>query len=69
MVIAKYCKPFAEGAFIKDSVMKIVENICPKKKQEFASVCLTSNTVAQRIEDISSDIKRQLGEWILTFFR
>lgn len=41
--------------------MKIVENICPKKKQEFANVCLACNTVAQRIEDISSDIKRQSG--------
>ncbi|GAA6068887.1 general transcription factor II-I repeat domain-containing protein 2-like [Tachysurus ichikawai] len=40
--------------------MKIVENICPEKKQEFANVCLARNTVVQRIEDISLDIKRQL---------
>ncbi len=39
----------------------MVENICPEKKQEFASVCLACNTVVRRIEDISSDIKRQLG--------
>ncbi|GAA6081733.1 general transcription factor II-I repeat domain-containing protein 2-like [Tachysurus ichikawai] len=40
--------------------MKIVEYICPKKKQEFANVCLARNTVGRRIEDVSSDIKRQL---------
>nr|DBA20368.1 TPA: hypothetical protein GDO54_017157 [Pyxicephalus adspersus] len=60
MLIAKNCKSFAEGDFIKECVMKMVENICPEKKQEFANICLARNTVARRIEDISSDIKRQL---------
>ncbi|XP_078271885.1 general transcription factor II-I repeat domain-containing protein 2 isoform X1 [Rhinoraja longicauda] len=62
MLIAKHGKPFMEGEFIKDCVMQMVENICPEKKQEFANVCLARNTVARRIEDISSDIKRQLGD-------
>lgn len=60
-LIAKHCKPFTEGEFIKDCVMTMVEKICPEKKQEFANVCLARNTVARRTEDISSDIKRQLG--------
>ena len=51
---------FTEGEFIKDCVMRMAENICPEKKQEFANVCLARSTVAQRIEDVSSDIKRQL---------
>ena len=59
-LITKHCKPFTEGEFIKDCVMKIVKKICPKKKQEFSNVCLARNTVVRRIEDISSDIKRQL---------
>ncbi|KAF7246390.1 Sodium/potassium-transporting ATPase subunit beta-1-interacting protein 3, partial [Varanus komodoensis] len=59
-LIAKHCKPFTEGEFIKDCVMKMVEKICPEKKQEFANVCLARNTVVQRPEDVSSDIKRQL---------
>ncbi|XP_077340540.1 general transcription factor II-I repeat domain-containing protein 2-like [Lithobates pipiens] len=59
-LIAKNCKSFAEGDFIKECVMKMVENICPEKKQEFANICLARNTVARRIEEISSDIKRQL---------
>nr|XP_049594684.1 general transcription factor II-I repeat domain-containing protein 2 [Syngnathus scovelli] len=41
-------------------MMTMVEKICPEKKQEFANVCLARNTVARRIEDVSSDIKRQL---------
>ena len=59
-LIAKHCKPFTEGEFIKDCVMKMVENICPEKKQQFANVCLARSTVSRRIEEVSSDIKRQL---------
>lgn len=62
MLIAKHGKAFAEGEFIKDCVMKMAENICPEKKQEFANICLARNTVARRIEEISSDIKRQVSE-------
>ena len=29
MLIAKHGKPFTKGMFIKDCVMKMVENICP----------------------------------------
>uniref|UniRef100_K7G2H6 SPIN-DOC-like zinc-finger domain-containing protein n=1 Tax=Pelodiscus sinensis TaxID=13735 RepID=K7G2H6_PELSI len=46
-------------AVLIECVMKMVENICPEKKQEFANICLARNTVARRIEEISSDIKRQ----------
>ena len=71
-LIAKLCKPFTEGEFIKDCMMKMVEKICAEKKQAFANVCLACNTVVRRIEDVSSDIKRQLKrqkERSLTFFR
>lgn len=57
ILIAKRGKPFTEGEFIKDCVMKMVDNIFPEKKQEFANVCLARNTVAWRIEEISSDIR------------
>ena len=59
-LIAKHCKPFTEGEFIKDCVMRMVENICPEKKQQFANVCLARSTVSRRIEEVSADIKRQL---------
>ena len=60
-LIAKHSKPFTEGEFIKSCMMTIAKNICPEKQQEFAKVCLARNTVARRIEEVSSDIKRQLG--------
>ena len=59
-LIAKHSKPFTDGKFVKECLMKIVENICPEKKQEFANVCLSRNTLARRIEEVSSDIKRQI---------
>ena len=40
-------------------MIKIVENNCPEKKQELANFCLSRNTVASRIKDDVSDIKRQ----------
>lgn len=49
ILTAKHCKPFTDGEIIKDCVMKMVENICPEKKEEFANVCLALNTVTQRI--------------------
>ncbi|KAM4694222.1 general transcription factor II-I repeat domain-containing protein 2-like [Discoglossus pictus] len=67
-LIAKNCKSFAKGEYIKECVMKMVENICPEKKQEFANICLAHNTVARRIEDISSDIKRQLTSKGVDFY-
>ena len=45
LLVAKRSKPFAEGEFIKTCVMKMVEHICPQKK-DFANVCLARNTVA-----------------------
>ncbi|KAK0136318.1 General transcription factor II-I repeat domain-containing protein 2 [Merluccius polli] len=71
MLIAKHGKPFTEGEFVKDCVMKMVDNICPEKQQEFANMCLARNTVARRIEEISADVKRQVGdgsEFLLFFF-
>lgn len=41
--------------------MTKVKKICPDMQQDFAKVCLACNTVARRIEEVSSDIKRQLG--------
>ncbi len=50
-------KPFTEGEFVKECMMKMVDNICPEKKQEFANVRL-----ARKIEEISADIKRLVGD-------
>ena len=47
--------------------MTIAKSICPEKQQEFAKVCLARNIVARRIEEVSSDIKRQLGVRVKEF--
>lgn len=52
MFIVKYCKPFVKGEFMKDCVMKMVDNICPKKKQEFTNIWLAYNIVVQINENI-----------------
>ena len=58
----RHGKPFTEGEFVKDCVMKMVDNICPEKQQEIANTCLSRNTVARRIEELSADVKRQVGD-------
>ena len=67
-LIVNHCKPLTEGEFIlsprvnlSNTVMTMVKNIYPEKEQEFVKVSLARNTVARRIEEVSSDIKKQLG--------
>ena len=67
LLVAKHSKPFEEGEFVKTCVMKMAEQICPQKKKDFANVCLARNTVAWRIEELSTDVRKQLGEKSLNF--
>ena len=67
LLVAKHSKPFAEGEFVKTCVIKMAEYICPQKKKDFANVCLARNTVTRRIEELSTDVRRQLGEKSLNF--
>ncbi len=42
--------------------------MCPeKKKQAFASISLSRNTVAERIEDLARDLNHQLKDKVKTF--
>ena len=47
--------------------MKMAEQICPQKKKDFANIGLARNTVIRRIEELSTDVGRQLGEKSLNF--
>ncbi|KAK6490688.1 general mRNAion factor II-I repeat domain-containing protein 2-like, partial [Huso huso] len=60
--IAKRSKPFSEGEFIKHCMVKVAEIVCPEKKAAFQDISLSKMTVTRRIEDIGSDLKRQLIE-------
>ena len=48
-------------------MMTNAKNICPEKQQEFARVCQACDTVARRTEEVSSDIKGQLGVRVKEF--
>ncbi|XP_056121755.1 general transcription factor II-I repeat domain-containing protein 2-like [Rhinichthys klamathensis goyatoka] len=59
-LIAKAGKPFTEGPFMKDCMLKVAEILCPEKKGLFNNLSLSANTVAERISELSSDIYDQL---------
>jgi hypothetical protein len=59
-MIIKKSKPFAEGEFIKDCILKACEVMCPEKMHSFTDISLSSNTVMRRAELISEDLKLQL---------
>lgn len=40
---------------------------CPEKKQAFASISLSRNTLAERIEDLAGDLDRQLKDKVESF--
>lgn len=43
--------PFTEGKFIKESMIKILEVVCPDEKQAFLTASSCSNTVADEVAD------------------
>ncbi|XP_051999459.1 general transcription factor II-I repeat domain-containing protein 2 [Xyrauchen texanus] len=59
-LIAQHGKPFSDGGFIKQCLIKVTEIMCPEKVQDFNNVSLSRNTVVRRIEDLSANVKLQL---------
>jgi hypothetical protein len=59
-MIAKHSKPFTEGEFVKECILKSVELVCPEKKNLFANISLSAQTVTRRIEELSENISQQL---------
>ena len=58
--IAKRGKPFSEGEFVKDCMLKVAEIVCPDKQRAFQNVSLSRMTITRRVEEIGSDINDQL---------
>lgn len=48
-------------------MMKAAELLCPEKRQEFANISLTRNTMAERISELSADLDRQLKHKVKSF--
>uniref|UniRef100_A0A3P9L2A9 Uncharacterized protein n=1 Tax=Oryzias latipes TaxID=8090 RepID=A0A3P9L2A9_ORYLA len=60
--VAKSARPFTEGEFIKNCMLKLCDAVCPDKRQLFSNVSLSRNTVAERIDQLSTNLKEQLIE-------
>jgi len=54
--IAVASKPFSDGEFVKRCMLKGAEVVCPEKRQAFANISLTRNTIADRISDLSANV-------------
>ena len=65
--IALGSKPFSEGEFVKTCMLKAAEIVCPEKRQAFANISLTRNTVADRISDLSADLDSQMNHKVKSF--
>ena len=65
--IAAASKPFSEGEFVKKCMLKAAETVCPDKRETFANISLTRNTVADRISDMSEDLDSQLKRKVKSF--
>uniref|UniRef100_A0A0L8FLU3 Uncharacterized protein n=1 Tax=Octopus bimaculoides TaxID=37653 RepID=A0A0L8FLU3_OCTBM len=59
--IIKSAWPFTKGEFVKSYMMKMCDVLCPDKKQLFANVSISRNTVDQECE-MATDLKTQLIE-------
>lgn len=60
-------KPFADGEFIKQCLIKVAEVMCPEKLQDFNNVSLSRNTTVRRIEDLATNLKDQLRDKACAF--
>ncbi|XP_066963215.1 general transcription factor II-I repeat domain-containing protein 2-like [Macrobrachium rosenbergii] len=60
-------KPFSDGEFVKTCMLKAAEVVCPEKRPAFANISLSRNTVADRVEDLSGDLGRQMNDKIKSF--
>ena len=59
-MIAKNGKSYTEGDFVKQCLVKTAEIVCPEKAHLFNDISLNRSTVAERLNEMSSDLKQQL---------
>ena len=59
-MIAKSSRPFAEGLFIKECLLRANDILCPNQKKLFEGISLSPNTVATRVTELAADFEKQL---------
>ncbi|KAM5191501.1 general transcription factor II-I repeat domain-containing protein 2-like [Mantella aurantiaca] len=60
--IARASRCFSEGAFLKQCMLKVCEQVCPDQMQNFKNVSLSRNTIADRVRDLAENLTTQLAE-------
>lgn len=65
--ITKRSKPFTDGDFIKECMLKVADVSFPSQKSIIQNIPLSRNTVASRISDLSRNLECQLKEKIKEF--
>lgn len=60
--IARTSKSFSEGAFVKQCMLKVCEQVCPDQMQAFKNVSLSRNTIADRVKELAGNLSDQLAE-------
>ncbi|XP_065676774.1 general transcription factor II-I repeat domain-containing protein 2-like [Hydra vulgaris] len=59
-LITFHSRPFNDGEFIKNCLIKIAKILCPEKIKDFNNISLSRNTVAERVNGIATDLRSQL---------
>lgn len=65
--LVRASKPYSDGDVVKTCMLKAAEVVCPEKRQAFANISLSRNTVANRIADLSNDLESELKDRIKSF--
>ncbi|XP_053483914.1 general transcription factor II-I repeat domain-containing protein 2A-like [Ictalurus furcatus] len=60
--IARTSKSFSEGAFLKQCMLKVCEQVCPDQIQSFQNVSLSRNTITDRVKELAGNLATQLAE-------
>lgn len=66
-LIAKHSKPFTEGDFIKECLIKAGEIVCPGNLKAFQTISLSRNTIAERVTDLTANLSDQIKAKSSTF--
>ena len=66
-LVAEGGRPFTDGEFVKNCILKIAEEVCPDKMGAIANVSLSASTITRRVEDLGQNLFSQLKEKARSF--
>jgi len=60
-------KLYSDGNFVKQCLIDVAEEICPKMVQEYKKIDLSHWTIARRIDEIAGEICDTLKDKVKNF--